>query len=1368
MLPRLLLFALCAFASFAPVESRAQIRITEIMYHPVEEPAFNADGSPVLDLYEDVHEFVELHNAGAEAANLTGWELSGGIRFSFAAGTFIQPGEYLVVAKSPSRLKAVPAYQLGAINVLGPFEGQLSNKGDSVRLRNGSGETIDSVSYSAGFPWAISADALGADEEWTGLNPVSFQYRGRSLERVSMSDSSNDPANWLASPIPGNPSPGRPNSVQRAVPQPVVVDIAVTQSSNGAALIRAQEPVRISCTFTSDAGLRNVRLDWFVDDIEATGEPVQSVTMAREGLLQDNRFAALVPGLPDRTIVRYRIRGDRGSGDEVISPRADDPFPWHACFVTPVRTSSRPVYDCFISSNSLRVLNTNISHSPRRVTSPDPPGTPRASWNATEPAVLVHEGVVYDMRMRHHGSRYNRNSGRNSFKWQFPRYRKFNGVSGIFETDKGNDFIVGHGLFRAAGFPVSAVRSVDLYLNNRNVMQRLEQGEFDGDMLDEFHRNQRTLNPGADLEPSGEIYKDVGTIDMNGEGPYGRGDGRLLSKLPHWTDLQMYEWTYSLQNHGWRGMFYWKQMIDAFWAARGDSPLRLGPDVPALRIFFTNYFDVDEMLSYIAVENWCCPWDDSTQNHFFWQRRNGKWGMLPWDSDAWFGRGDNTPAESSIFIGEVGDPNNNYRGPNFFKDAFIKAFREELKERLFLLNNTFLHPDNLAGLGLGSIRSFAQARMISVNEQCGLGVFERPAKPSGLSPSGSRTALPPETLNAGPYGHSSTPASPHARTIWEIRAADSSYAAPVWKQATSTNLTSVAIPFDKLRFGQRYYWRCTYVDADDHPSVPADEASFTFGPAPAERALITIGGTDQWRYDQSGTDLSGVPWTDINYDDSTWPSGVALFAKEESALPEMIRTPLTLGRRTYYFRKLFQFPGQPGEAAVRLKHIVDDGCIVYINGKECLRVRMPEGPVTSTTLANGNVGNAALEGPVDLPGSLFVPGLNVIAVEVHQSSASSSDVVFGLSLEATLPLTTGAVVLNEIAARNSGLVQAPGGATSDWIELYNSGTAPVDLSGHALSDDLLRPRRFVFPPDTIIEGLGYLTIWCDGATNGLGLHTGFGLHDEGQTVALFAPSPTGLAICDYVSFGSQLADLTIGRYPDGAGKWQLAQPTYGGPNHIVTLATASGLKVNEWMASVPSDDDWFEIYNPAELPVALGGLFLTDDLANPQLSRIADLSFIAGHGFVKFIADEAQAKGADHVQFKLSADGELIALLATNGVTLIDVVHFGPQVSGVSSGRFPDGGETIVAFPSAASPGSANHLENADPPWRLSIVRDSTSGFVVHATGRGSGSLVLQVSSDLARWTDLMSRSSSDGGFDYSVPEAYDAPARYYRLVLLK
>ena len=1279
-----------ALALFLPREAAAQVAITEIMYHPVEEPAFNPDGSPVLDLYEDVHEFIELHNPGNGPVALGGWGLAGGIGYTFPPNAVIQAGEYIVIAKVPSRLAAVPEYLLNGVAVLGPYEGQLSNKDDTIRLRDAAGNVVESVSYSAEFPWAISADGLGAKEEWTGIRESDYQYRGRSLERFSLSHPANDPANWLASPLPGNPSPGKPNALRGDVPKPVVVAFSATQDGEDASLIRNSQPARIDCAFSSSAALSNVRVEWFVDDIELTGEPTQFSVMTSNPAVPA-QFTVTLPGQADRSIVRYRFLANRGAGDEVVSPRQDDPYRWHAYFVTPFRTSSQPVYDCFISEKSLATLGANISQNPRRVTWPDPPGTPRESWNATEPAVMAHDGVVYDLRVRHHGSRYNRRVDRYSLKWQFPRYRKFQGVTGIFETDKGNDFVVGHGMFRAAGFPVSAVRRVDLYLNSRSMMSRLEQGEFDGDMLDAYHIEQQALNPGSPLEPSGEIYKSVGTIDAGGEGPYGRGDGSLLRKPPHWTDLQMYDWTYSLQNNGWRGSYYWKQMIDAFWAARGDTPSRPNPNIPALRAFFTTHFDIDEMLNYIVIENWSCPWDDTTQNHFFWQRRNGKWGMLPWDNDAWYGQGDNTPASASIFIGEVGDPNNNFRGPNFFKDGFIKAFRQELKERFFLLNNTFLHPDNLTAMGFGSIRSFAQARMASVNQQCGLGEFQRPNKPTNLAPAPGSAALPPMVLSASAYAHTAAPARPHAKTIWEIRADTGSYQSPLWKVTSTNDLASISVPFEALRFGGRYFWRSTYYDADGHPSIPSDETSFDFGPAAAQTGLLSIDASTQWRYNQTGPDLAPAGWTALDFDDSAWPSGPSLLARENSALPESLRTELTLGQTTYYFRRQFNFPGSTQGASARLSYIVDDGCVIYINGAELMRVRMPAGPVSHGMFASETVGEAVYEGPVDVPVSLLKSGENVIAIEVHQSNPASSDVVFGLSLEATLPAGSGVVVLNEIAARNTGSVPHAG-ETPDWIELFNNGDQAVDLAGHTLTDDVLVPNKFVFPPGTEIAARGFLTVWCDGNTNAPGLHAGFGLNDEGQTVALFGPGATGLEALDFVEYGLQVSDLTVGRIPDGTGAWQLSSPTPAAANESQQLAPPASLKINEWMASVASGDDWLELFNGADLPVAVGGLSLTDDFNEPDKSPLAALSFIGARDFLELIADENVENGANHLGFRLGAGGEALGLYDSNGA-IIDSVTFGPQTTDVSQGRLPDGAETLAFFAGSASPGQANYLE---------------------------------------------------------------------------
>jgi len=147
--------------SVQPAGSAPAVFLNEIHYQPVEIAAFNADGSPILDLSEDVHEFLEIFNAGPTNVPLAGWRLTGDIDFSFPTNAILGGGRYLVVAKNPARLASIPQYGLNVTNIAGPYNGQLSNGGGTVRLRDAADNTIDSVSFSAEFPWAISADALG-------------------------------------------------------------------------------------------------------------------------------------------------------------------------------------------------------------------------------------------------------------------------------------------------------------------------------------------------------------------------------------------------------------------------------------------------------------------------------------------------------------------------------------------------------------------------------------------------------------------------------------------------------------------------------------------------------------------------------------------------------------------------------------------------------------------------------------------------------------------------------------------------------------------------------------------------------------------------------------------------------------------------------------------------------------------------------------------------------------------------------------------------------------------------------------------------------------------------------------------------------
>lgn len=166
--------------------------------------------------------------------------------------------------------------------------------------------------------------------------------------------------------------------------------------------------------------------------------------------------------------------------------------------------------------------------------------------------------------------------------------------------------------------------------------------------------------------------------------------------------------------------------------------------------------------------------------------------------------------------------------------------------------------------------------------------------------------------------------------------------------------------------------------------------------------------TNTWRYWQSGP-LDTVNWKAPDYDDSAWPSGPGLFYVETATLPAAKSTPLILGQRTYYFRTGFEFAGGAAELALAFRALIDDGAVFYLNGKEIRRVGMPAtGIITSNTLASRTVGDATTFDNFTLTGSVLTnlaPGTNVLAVEVHQSGATSDDIVFG----SVLHLITGLV-----------------------------------------------------------------------------------------------------------------------------------------------------------------------------------------------------------------------------------------------------------------------------------------------------------------------------------------------------------------------
>jgi len=125
------------------------------------------------------------------------------------------------------------------------------------------------------------------------------------------------------------------------------------------------------------------------------------------------------------------------------------------------------------------------------------------------------------------------------------------------------------------------------------------------------------------------------------------------------------------------------------------------------------------------------------------------------------------------------------------------------------------------------------------------------------------------------------------------------------------------------------------------------------------------------------------------------------------------------------------------------------------------------------------------------------------------------------------------------------------------------------------------------------------------------------------------------------------------------------------------------LVINEFMAdndgtiADPQNeyDDWIEIYNYGTSTIDLGGMYLTDELANTTKWQFPSDTYIGVGDYLLIWADEDIDDNPNglHASFKLSAGGEEIGLYDTDGVTLIDSISFVEQDEDISYGRYTDG-----------------------------------------------------------------------------------------------
>lgn len=162
--------------------------------------------------------------------------------------------------------------------------------------------------------------------------------------------------------------------------------------------------------------------------------------------------------------------------------------------------------------------------------------------------------------------------------------------------------------------------------------------------------------------------------------------------------------------------------------------------------------------------------------------------------------------------------------------------------------------------------------------------------------------------------------------------------------------------------------------------------------------LVSAGSS--WRYLDNGSDQA-TTWRSSTFNDSSWKTGPAQFGYGDGDEQTVVGFGPNSSSKyaTTYFRKSFTVTDSSQYQTLRLRLLRDDGAIVYLNGQEIVRNNMPSGDVRYNDFALGTVADENVFLTFDVDVAQLRTGDNLLAVEIHQGNATSSDLSFDLSLQ---------------------------------------------------------------------------------------------------------------------------------------------------------------------------------------------------------------------------------------------------------------------------------------------------------------------------------------------------------------------------------
>lgn len=607
--------------------------------------------------------------------------------------------------------------------------------------------------------------------------------------------------------------------------------------------------------------------------------------------------------------------------------------------------------------------------------------------------------------------------------------------------------------------------------------------------------------------------------------------------------------------------------------------------------------DVDEFCNYMAAECYIGPgdWLTNCNNLKGFKGRNdgGKFHMVMFDTDSGFGSNNMIASIYNLLSNNDGRYSDNggksYLADIFFNMLAYEPFKEQFINAFCIVGGSVMNPERCRKI-IDEMKSYVSSALAI----------------EGNSPNSSADAL---------YNKIASTSERDAR----INNVKSFFGlTEMYNVKLECNIPEARLLLGGQEIPTRKFDGAVFAPAVLTAKAPA---GYTFQGWKlslnnrSEKTIIPF--KSSWQYYDKGS-LDDTQWNQGSYGAGSWLSGTAPFGYGTVGTTDKAadyNTTLDYGgdasnkRPTYYFRKRFILTEEPTvENSYILNYYLDDGAIFYINGVEVGKFYCNSG-ISYNDYSTDYMGSTAAYGSIEVPREVLKKGTNLISVEVHNTSATSTDIFFDAELKSTklgtsivstqetielgnvlgsgqnhliavyekipdkkqlLEVGASPIRINEVSAGNSIHINDYF-KRNDWVELYNTTDTDIDVAGMYLSDSKSSPQKYQISASessasTIVPAHGHLIVWCDKLTPINQLHAPFKLDNaDGAIVSIQSADGTWN---DRMEYYEQDRWSTYGRYPDGGHMTShLSQPTIALPNVLGTYDFAGG-DGSEWI-----DDD---------------------------------------------------------------------------------------------------------------------------------------------------------------------------------------------------